>query len=323
MPIRDFRAFVCYNVYMKLTAMVKLNVNPQQSAALLTTLEAANRLCDGLSEWAWQNKTFGPYAIQKERYACERENSGLTAQVVIRCISKVADAYKLDKQTKREFAPHGAIAYDDRILHWYVERRTVSIWTVAGRMTLPFVTGERQCHLLKTRHGESDLCYRDGEWFLFATCNVETPPPLLTEGFLGVDLGIVEVASDSEGNHYSGQAVKTVRKKVGEHRRKLQARQTNSAKKRLRKVASRQSRFVKNSNHVISKKLVATALALKKAIALEDLSGIRERTRDSATRTMRWLLGNWAFDQLAVCRRELSCGGIGESSAEKIGSERG
>src|SRR5207237_6453188 len=96
-------------------------------------------------------------------------------------------------------------------------------------------------------------------------------------------------------NVYSGEAVKRVRRNVGEHRRQLQQRQTHSAKKRLRKLACRQSRFVRDTNHCISKKLIAAAL-LRKTLALEDLSGIRERC--TVSRTMRWLLGNWAFDQL-------------------------
>jgi transposase len=56
----------------------------------------------------------------------------------------------------------------------------------------------------------------------------------------------VQIASDSAGNQYSGEAVKRVRKNVKEHRRQLQRKQTNSAKKRLRKVSSRQSRFVRD-----------------------------------------------------------------------------
>ena len=126
--------------------------------------------------------------------------------------------------------------------------------------------------------------------------DLPTPPPVETTGFLGVDLGIVEIASDSQGNQYSGEAVKKVRKNRREHRRQLQRKQTNSAKKCLRRISRKQSRFVRDTNHCVAKKLVATALALKKTLALEDLSGIRERC--TVSKSMRWLLGNWAFDQL-------------------------
>lgn len=51
------------------------------------------------------------------------------------------------------------------------------------------------------------------------------------------------------------------------------------------------------ANHNISKKIVETALIARQAIALENLTGIRDRA-DSYSATMRWLLGGWAFYQL-------------------------
>jgi IS605 OrfB family transposase len=51
-------------------------------------------------------------------------------------------------------------------------------------------------------------------------------------------------------------------------------------------------------NHNISKRIVQTALSSRKAIAMEDLTGIRQRA-SAYSREMRWQLGNWAFYQLA------------------------
>ena len=36
--------------------------------------------------------------------------------MLVRSVAKVADAYKLDKKTKRTFRPLGSIAYDARIM---------------------------------------------------------------------------------------------------------------------------------------------------------------------------------------------------------------
>jgi IS605 OrfB family transposase len=69
------------------------------------------------------------------------------------------------------------------------------------------------------------------------------------------------------------------------------------AKRRLVKISRKQSRFVLHTNHVVSKQLVKTALEAGKALALENLKGIRDRANGYAA-SMRWLMGNWAFDQL-------------------------
>src|SRR5918911_2173816 len=101
---------------MRLTAAIQLLPTPEQADALRRTLETANAACDYISQVAWQSKTFRQFAIHKLTYQAARETFGLAAQLAVRCIAKVADAYKLDRKTQRTFQPHGAVPYDDRIL---------------------------------------------------------------------------------------------------------------------------------------------------------------------------------------------------------------
>lgn len=101
---------------MKLTAKVKLQPTTEQHSSLLKTLETANDACNYISGVAWGTRTFGKFAIQKIVYQDVRATFALAAQMALRCISKVTDAYKLDKLTKRTFRPHGSIAYGARIL---------------------------------------------------------------------------------------------------------------------------------------------------------------------------------------------------------------
>ena len=86
--------------------------------------------------------------------------------MVVRCISKVTDAYKLDKKVQRSFRKHGSIAYDSRILSLNLIPSTVSIWTVNGRAKMSFVCGDKQRVLLAYPRGEADLILRKQKWFL-------------------------------------------------------------------------------------------------------------------------------------------------------------
>jgi len=230
-------------------------------------------------------------------YHAMREQTGLSAQVVVRCIAKVADAYKLDQHTQRVFKPRGAIAFDDRILSY--KSSSVSIWTVGGRQTIPFVCGPRQRVLLDRRVGESDLVWVKGQWYLISTAEVEEPEPIDIEGGLGIDLGIVNIATDSDGETHTGAAVERVRQRYARRRTALQAVGTKSAKRRLKQLAGRQARFQKNENHRISKHVVAKAKHTKRAIALEDLKGIGSRTRVRGPE-QRARHSNWAFSQLRL-----------------------
>jgi len=216
--------------------------------------------------------------------------------MVVRCIGKVADAYKLDKKTERTFKPLGSIAYDDRILNWRFAKQSVSIWTMNGRSEVPFVAGEQQLALLRNRQGESDLVYRKGMFYLFATCNVEEPPPAETAEFLGVDLGVVNIATDSDGETFSGEAVERSRQHYSRMRAGLQRVGTRSAKRKLKRSSKRERDFRKNTNHVISKRLVSKAKDTKRGIALEELGGIRARL--TVRKAQRARHSGWAFFQL-------------------------
>jgi IS605 OrfB family transposase len=281
---------------MKLTAKVKLVTNQIPYAALQETMARANAACNWISNLAWANKTFQAFAIQKFAYHPVKKEFGLAAQVVIRCISKVADAYKLDKKTKRTFRPTGAISFDDRILKWHIDKQLVNIWTTSGRLKIPFVSGASQLALLRSRQGESDLLFQNGNFYLAATCNVEEPDPSDVTDFLGVDLGIANIASDSDGKQYSGSQVKSVRHRQRRLRSKLQRKQTRAAKRRLKKLSGRERNFASHTNHCISKQIVAEAKRSGRGIAIEDLGGILERVK--AGRKQRAVLHSWAFAQL-------------------------
>ena len=93
---------------MKLTAKMKLQPAPDQHDALLKTLEAANAACNDISQQAWDAETFQQYPLHHLVYHDIRERYSLSAQMTVRAIGKVVDAYKLDRQTRRTFQPRGA-----------------------------------------------------------------------------------------------------------------------------------------------------------------------------------------------------------------------
>ena len=106
------------------------------------------------------------------------------------------------------FRWNAAQPYDARMLSWQCDARTVSIWTATGRLKGVAYTGSPD-QLKAVAHlpvGECDLVHRDGMWFLYATVEVPEPDLIDPDGFLGVDMGIANIAYDSDGNRYAGNA---------------------------------------------------------------------------------------------------------------------
>lgn len=283
---------------MKLIAQIKLLPTPDQHTALVATIERANAACNAISTFAWDQQIWGKFDLQKQLYYIVKADYGLSAQMVVRCIAKVGDSYKLDRATQRHYRPHGAIAYDDRILSFTLVTQTVSIWTLNGRHTIPFVCGPRQAALLHTRQGESDLVYRKETFYLLVTCNADEPTPADVDAALGVDFGIVNLATDSDGEAHSGAQVERLRIRHQRRRDRLQAVGTRSAKRRLKKNAQKQRRFQANTNHCIAKNVVTKAKGTQRSVALEDLTGIKHRAEQTVRKTQRSRHGNWGFYQL-------------------------
>ena len=291
---------------MRLTIQLKLLPTPEQADALKRTLETANAACDYISQVAWATQTVRQFPIHRLTYGVVRETFHLAAQLTVRCIAKVADAYKLDTKRQRTFSPLGAVAFDERILSY--KSASVSIWTMDGRQSIPFVCGERQRELLASRRGESDLVFVRGHWYLFATADIETPDPIDVEGVLGIDLGVTNIAVDSDGEIHSGTAIKHVRYRHGRLRNKLQAKGTKRSRSRLKRLAGQEVRFAKDVNHCLSKRIVAKAERTKRGIAVEDLRHIRTRIR--ARKSQRATLHSWSFAQLQafIAYKAAGCG---------------
>jgi putative transposase len=172
----------------------------------------------------------------------------------------------------------------------------VNVWTVAGRQLIPYVCGQRQKQLLESRQGESDLLYRKGNFFLLAVCDIQEPTAKEIDDAIGVDFGIIKIATDSDGQSFTGERVENKRQAYAKQRSIVQKVGTRAAHHKLKKMSGKQRRYQTNENHRISKEIVLNAKRTKRAIGIEELTHIRSRTR--VRHRQRARQSNWAFSQL-------------------------
>lgn len=280
---------------MLLTVKSKLITDKEQHDKLLKTMEKFNEACDFISEFAYKNWMFGKIGIQKQLYYEIREKFGLSAQMTVRAIGKVAESYKVNKDSVHEFDPHGAIVYDQRILS-YKSADEISILTLDGRIEVKIQYGEYRKLESNRVKGQADLIYKDGIFYLMIVVELPDAEPIDPTGVIGVDLGIVNIATTSDGKVYSGKKCQDIRQKYAKIKSIYQKVSTWDAKKHLRKIHGKERRFKKDVNHCISKEIVQTAKDTNRSIALEDLSGIRERT--TVRKAERDKHSKWAFSEL-------------------------
>jgi len=172
---------------MKLVVRLKLMPSPQQAAALEETLRMLNEQANWVSKVAYARKAFRNYGLRRLTYARIR-NAGIGSQAAQHVIKKVADAYAAltanirsgnygSPGSKRRqeveskpivFRPDAAHPYDQRNLSFALDARTISLWTVVGRLKdVPFACSPVALTMLEEhKRGEADLLRRDGVWYL-------------------------------------------------------------------------------------------------------------------------------------------------------------
>ena len=271
---------------------------------LKATIERFNQAANWLAGVAFEHQVSNKFVLQRLAYQELRQRFGLPADMAIRCIAQVVEAFKRDKSKRPKFRKHAAVPYSMGKNISFKGPDKVSIGSLDQRVVVPFIMGKYQAERFGWSKGQCDLVLRsDGKWFLLVTVEVPEATKTAATEFIGVDLGVINIAVDDDGEKRTSAAIEAKRIQYATRRRNLgKASKGADRKKRRRchqamvRTKSREARFRRDVNHQISKKLVAKAKGTGRGIALEDLQGIGDRI--TVRKPQRAQFQAWAFDQL-------------------------
>ena len=292
-----------------LTLVVKLQLEPEQHALLDETALAFAAACHRI------NTTVNPKlthrdAIQALCYYDIKAVFGLTANHVVRACARVAANRQTAKQKGRkvkEFKPT-SFDCDSRTFSFVEKTWMVSISTTGKRLKAPLRASEyHRGKLTGQKPTSAQICkHDDGDWYAHIQIKSEAPSPESAKGTIGVDFGRREIAKTSTDRGWNGKQIQQKRDKYASVRASLQKKATQGTRTTrrrcrqiLKRLSGRERRFQRWLNHNISKSIVQEAKQQRKRIALEDLTGIRERLNQKPrTKVERRRTNSWAFHQL-------------------------
>ena len=292
-----------------LTVSCKLQVTPEQLAKIDELLQAFADACE------YTNRTVKPgltneQAIQSLVYNDVRARFGLSSQLAIQAVRRVAGNRKTAKQKSkpvRKFAPTSA-AYDERVFSFREHDWTVSLRLLGGRSRFKLAIGNYQRSLLKGQTPKTATLLKRQNGTYYINIQLESQPPEIeaTDKVLGCDLGRTDIVVTSQGDKHNGKDITKIRNHYSNLRAKLQQKAsigTRSSRRRcrelLKRLSGKERRFQSHTNHTISYQLVQKAKTNNQVIALEDLTGIRERTNElPRTKVERRRSNSWSFYQL-------------------------
>jgi IS605 OrfB family transposase len=292
-----------------LTLVCKLQPTEEEARHIDATLTAFADACAYIHATI-PERIVNVMRMQAMLYYDVRGRSGLSSNLAQQAFRRVSGNRKTAKargDTVKEFDPT-SIQYDQRIFSCNERDGTVSLTLLHGRAHFRMHLGNYQRGKLKGHKPTSaQLCkHADGSYAIHIQVKVSVPSTIPPTDVLGVDLGRTDIAHTSEGKRWDGGDIRRCRERFARLRAALQhkaSKGTRSTRRRCRqlldRLSGRERRFQRWVNHGISKTLVETATDAQAALAMEDLTGIRERTNQEPRRKDERRRGNsWAFYQL-------------------------
>jgi putative transposase len=294
-----------------LTIVCKVNPTPEQVAKIEATLQAFADACNYINEVV-EPKITHNVTIQNQVYGEVRERFRLASNLAIRAINRVSANRKTAKRMSkpvRKFLPT-SVDYDARIFSFREKDWSVSLTLVGGRERFLVDVGSYQKGKLSgfTPTSATLVKHQNGTYSVNIQVKNNASSPQKFQDVIGVDLGRRDVAVTSEGESFSGQQITEVRDRYSRVRASLQKKAsegTRSTRRRARKIlqrlSGRERRFQSWVNHNVSKHIVGRAKQLGVSIAIENLTGIRERTNEQPrNKAERRRSNSWAFFQLRM-----------------------
>jgi putative transposase len=292
-----------------ITAKLKLLTTPEQHQSLRQTQLGYRDALNYVSRYAFEHgKTSSNERLQKGTYHEIRVLYGLPSQMACNVPRQVAATYKglwtklkqnlehrragrtkkrykgLDKPPKY-VSP--TVTYNYGYDYTFKTGQRVSVLTLQGRIKLAY-QGYHE-HLALIQHGATiggaKLWYDKPhkQYYLLVSLELELPDPTpeALPTVVGVDVGMrylaVTATMSNKGHFYSGKRVRGRADHYARLQKRLQQKGTRSATRRKIALSGRERRLKLQTNHTIAKSIVQAHPHT--LIGLEELAGIRERTK--------------------------------------------
>lgn len=272
--------------------------------ALHDTIIIANSACQRCIDIGYKSQTYNKTRLHQQSYKKVRaEYPKLNSSLVTAMRDQASDMLKRLKLEKRpRKKPLSSIRLNHNTFKFFPESRHVSISTVEGRRTYDVRVPSYFEKYTLTESTSARIWEVRGKFVLDLIIEVEPGPEREPNSIIGVDRGIYNPAVTSDNQFFNSKKVREVKGRYTYLKRQLQRAGTRSAKRHLKKLAGRERRFIADTNHCISKRIVESDCD---AIALEDLSVAalkmrkHRRKKNGPTKNkMRHLLGSWSPDEL-------------------------
>jgi putative transposase len=290
---------------MQRTIRLQLNPSPTQAANLAETSRQFTAVFNAVCAVGWQQHITNGVKLHHATYYPLKADypalvSDLLVQARVKATEAVKSAFALRKAGRKVSLPASPACPPRYNVHTYKvdwESRTVRMSMIGGRQTIRFAIPDYSAAYAGYLTDSADLIERDGHWWLHVVVTVSAPDVAPTDQVVGVDLGLVRPAVTSNNRFLGKRAWKAIEGKLFHLKRALQQKGSRSAKRHLKRLRRKQARFRRNTDHILSKQIVAS-VEPGATIVLENLTDIHKRTKIRRKTESSRRVHSWSFAQL-------------------------
>lgn len=299
---------------------------------MLESQEAFRQGCNFVSEYMFNNDfPMNTTGLIKILYNDLREQFGLKSQMAQSCVRTVIARYRsVQTQLRKQLVwdgykkdNHGKQVknYVPKTLEylWYPiefkrpqldlvrnrdyshkEDGTMTLNTIHGRVIVtPTFKGFEQYFDGSWKLGTAKVLKSGKHWYLhIAVTKQVEQSEFKSSHVVGIDRGLRQLLTiyDEKGRttFVNGKAILQKRKYYKNLRKELQSKNTKSAKRRLKAIGERESRWMSDVNHCLAKTLV-NRYGSGTIFVLEDLTGVTFNTVSKRAKKNRYEHHSWAF----------------------------
>lgn len=309
--------------------------NQNDILKMVESQESFRQGCNFVSDYIFNNDfPLNATALNKVVYNDLRKRFGLKSQMAQSCIrtvvarykavqtqlrkQRVWDGYKKDNHGKdvRNYINKDLtflwkpIAFNRPQLdlvrnrdYSYTKDNKMSLNTIHGRVVVkPIYDGFKQYFDGSWTLGTAKILKSGKHWFMhIAVTKVVNDITMKPKNVVGIDRGLRQIMTtyDQKGNtvFYSGKQISHKRRNYSRLRKELQSKNTKSAKRRLKQIGQRESRWMNDVNHCLSKTLVER-YGKQTLFVLEDLTNVTFDTVHNRKKENRYEHHSWSFYDL-------------------------
>lgn len=306
--------------------------NSEDISKMMDTQEAFVQGCNFVSEYIFNNSfLMNTTTLVKLLYNDLRSKFGLKSQMAQSCVRTVIAKYRTVQTQLRKQRVWDGYKKDnhDKLVKNYVRKDLDFLWkpivfkrpqldlvrnrdyshksdnimslnTIYGRVTVKAIFNGFEKYFDGTwKFGTAKVLKSGNHWYLYIAVTKEIEKPeFKPKHVVGIDSGLRQLLTiyDEQGQttFVNGKQILQKRRHYKRLRQQLQSKNTKSAKRRLETIGQRESRWMNDINHCLSKTLV-NRYGSGTIFTLEDLTNVTFDTISKRAKKNRYEHHSWSF----------------------------